>query len=108
MHESDARARGVAEMAEVWYGPVAVYRVKPRGRSVTQDEQLENWFTHHPPAGPGEVAIYQEIRKGGRELAELIVDEVPAGIERDEALRHVRAAVMWANAGIACGPKMGG
>lgn len=74
----------------------------------TQDEQLENWFTHHPPTGPGEVAVYQEIRKSGRELAELVTDEVPEGIERDEALKHVRAAVMWANAGIACGPKMGG
>jgi hypothetical protein len=78
------------------------------GRMTTgQDGQLENWFTHHPPAGPGEVAVYEEIRKGGRELAELIVDEVPEGAERDEALRHVRAAVMWSNAGIACGPKTG-
>lgn len=73
-----------------------------------QGQQLENWFTHHPPSGPAEVAVYQAIRTGGRELAELIVDEVPEGAERDEALRHVRAAVMWSNAGIACGPKAGG
>lgn len=73
-----------------------------------QDRQLENWFTHHPPAGPAEVAIYQEIRQGGRELAELIADEVPDGPERDEAIRHVRAAVMWANAGIACTRGTGG
>jgi hypothetical protein len=103
-------------MAEVRYGPITAFRIdrkwviRPGGRGAMseQGQQLENWFTHHPPSGPGEVAVYQEIRKGGRELAELIVDEVPEGVERDEALRHVRAAVMWANAGIACGPKMGG
>ena len=101
-------------MGEVTYGPVTAFKIGDRwivrrGRDVTtQDEQqLENWFSHHPPSGPAEVAVYQEIRKGGRELAELITDEVPAGVELDEALKCVRAAVMWANAGIACGPKVG-
>ena len=104
-------------MADLIYGPVTAFRigdqwiVKPEritGRmATTQDEQLVNWFTHHPPQSPAEAGIYQEIRKGGRELAELIADEVPEGAELDEALRHVRAAVMWANAGIACGPKIG-
>jgi hypothetical protein len=100
-------------MTGVRYGPVTAFRIdrkwviRPGGRGAMseQGQQLENWFTHHPPTGPGEVAVYQEIRKGGRELAELIVDEVPEGVERDEALKHVRAAVMWSNAGIACRPR---
>lgn len=100
-------------MAEIISGPVTDFKlgdrwIVRRGRYMTtQDEQLENWFTHHPPSGPAEVAVYREIRKGGRELAELITDEVPEGVERGEAIKHVRAAVMWANAGIACGPKIG-
>ena len=63
---------------------------------------LENWFTHHPPKSPAEVTVYQEIRNGGRELAELIADECPSGRERDIAIEKVREAVMWANASIAC------
>jgi hypothetical protein len=102
-------------MAEIRYGPITALRidrkwmVRPGGRGMMseQGQQLKNWFTHHPPQSPAEVAAYQGIRTGGRELAELIVDEVPEGVERDEALKCVRAAVMWSNAGIACGPKIG-
>lgn len=68
----------------------------------TSDKELENWFTHHPPANEGVAQVYQEIRNGGLELAKLIVDECPRSHERDEALRKVREAVMWANAAVAC------
>lgn len=66
------------------------------------NDALDNWFTHHPPESPGVVAVYQSIRNGGRELAEVIADECPAGRERDIALDKVREAVFWGNAAIAC------
>jgi hypothetical protein len=74
------------------------YRIIP---SISLDS-LENWFTHHPPADEEAVQVYQEIRNGGREFAGLIVDQCPLSHERDEALKKIREAVMWANAAIAC------
>jgi len=67
-----------------------------------QDDQLVNWFTHHPPRNGRQVAAYQEIRNAGREMAEAVIDECPPGQERDLAIEKIREAVMWANAGIAC------
>lgn len=69
-----------------------------------QDDALTNWFTHHPPADGRAVQAYQEIRNGGRELAELITGECPPSPERDTAVKKIREAVMWANASIACTP----
>lgn len=71
------------------------------------DDQLANWFTHHPPKDDQDMRRYQEIRNGGRELAELILDECPISPERDAALQKIREAVMWANAAIACNGKTG-
>lgn len=65
-------------------------------------EELDNWFTYHAPE-PGQPEIYQHLRGVGRQFAEEILWHVPPGIERVEAVKHVRDAVMWANAGIACG-----
>jgi hypothetical protein len=75
------------------------YKIIPAN---SPDRTLENWFTHHPPANEGVAQVYQEVRNGGREFAELIVDECPLSYERDEALKKIREAVMWANAAVAC------
>lgn len=64
-------------------------------------QQLENWFTHHPPM-ENQPQRYQDIREAGKRFANLINEFVPASAERDEAIKAVRSAVMWANAGIAC------
>lgn len=66
-------------------------------------EDLDNLFTHHPPVG-GQVADYQEIRAAGKAFAAVICERVPPGEDRDSAIRRVRDAVMWANAGVACSP----
>lgn len=66
-------------------------------------DNLENWFTYHPPRDDRQVAAYQEIRNSGRRLAENVVKHCPPGHERNKALDAIREAVMWANAGIACG-----
>lgn len=45
--------------------------------------------------------IYDEIRTKARELALLVAGVVPDGREKDLAVTHLDAAVMWANAGVA-------
>lgn len=61
---------------------------------------LTNRFTSHPPA-EGQHAMYDEIRRLGFELAAVIEHLVRDSAERRNAIDHVDAAVMWANAGLA-------
>lgn len=68
-----------------------------------EQEHLDNVFSYHSPVGD-QATTYQEIRAAGKALAEAIYERVPAGPDREMAVDHVRAAVMWANAGIACTP----
>lgn len=67
-------------------------------------DQLNNWFTHHPPT-PEQVAQYESIRNAGRMLATVIVANCPPSADRTTAIRLVREAIMTANASIACGGK---
>lgn len=64
--------------------------------------EIENWFTHHPPADADTISTYQTIRGMGRSFASQLVMLVPDGPEKEEAIKAIRAAVMWANAGVAC------
>jgi hypothetical protein len=66
--------------------------------------QLENWFTHHPPA-PEQVTAYNLIRDKAHELATVIVENTPKSADQTAALRKLRESVMTANASIACGGK---
>jgi hypothetical protein len=65
--------------------------------------ELDNLFSYHAPVGD-QVHRYGVIRASGRRLAQTIMEYAPPGEERQQALFAVRAAVMWANAGIACNP----
>lgn len=67
-------------------------------------EGLLNMFTYHPPRSPEEIAAYEQIRAAGLTFAQALVDRVPPSRERSTAIGHIRDAVMWANAGIACNP----
>ena len=62
---------------------------------------LDNLFTHHPPFGD-QIERYKVIRTAGKDFATVILSDVPPSPERSTALRKIREAVMWANAGIAC------
>lgn len=70
---------------------------------ITEAEQVEldNLFTYHAPHGD-QVDRYGVIRMQGRQLARVIMAYSHESEERNQALFAVRAAVMWANAGIAC------
>lgn len=65
-------------------------------------EQIDNWFTHHPPKDVATVEKYNLIRTYGRGLALLILAQTPPGADQTAAIRKVREAVMTANAAIAC------
>jgi len=65
-------------------------------------EQIENWFTHHPPKDAETIARYQSIRNAGKALALTIQACTPVGADQAAAIRKVREAVMTANAAIAC------
>jgi hypothetical protein len=65
-------------------------------------EQLVNWFTHHPATDDETVRKYQTIREAGLWFASVIVGATPTGADQTAAIRKVREAVMTANAAIAC------
>lgn len=59
-------------------------------------------FKHHPPT-PTQIARYQALRDAAKAFADVILDETPPCADQSAALRHVREAVMTANAAIALG-----
>ena len=67
------------------------------------DEQLKNWFTHHPPTDERTVESYEAIRAAGLAFATVIRDLTPPSRDQTAAIRLVRSAVLFANASIACG-----
>jgi hypothetical protein len=66
----------------------------------TLAERIERDFTYHPPK-PGQPEKYSMIRATAKNLAILLVDQVPQSRELSLALTHLEEAVMWANAAIA-------
>lgn len=66
--------------------------------------QVEHWFTYHTP-DPAQVVAMSELRLKAKELAHLMVQHCPASPDRSVAIRHLRDAVMNANASIVLGGK---
>lgn len=63
---------------------------------------IDNMFTYHAPK-EGQTSKYTTLREEARALAHKIDALCPiGGPERTEAINHLREAVMWANASIAC------
>ena len=73
---------------------------KPVGRMIT-DEQIDNWFTYHPPS-QDQTHAYNRIRDQGRKLAFVIRDSCPPGPDTTVAIRKLRETIMAANLAIAC------
>lgn len=67
---------------------------------MTGPEELETRFTYHPPKDD-QPRRYEQIRDGGRALAEIIDVRCPDSQEKSLALTKIEEAVMWANAAIA-------
>lgn len=65
-------------------------------------EDLENWFSHHPPMTKEIVEKYNTIREQAKNFAHYILENCPDSAERCLAIDKLRECVMWANASIAC------
>ena len=63
-------------------------------------DQIENLFTYHAPTEEQKEA-YLVIREKAMEFARVIDENCPESPDRSAAIRHLREAVMTANAGIA-------
>lgn len=61
---------------------------------------LDEVFTYHSPT-PEQQAKYSVLRYAAGDFAKVILDNVPACADRAAALRHVREAMMTANAAVA-------
>jgi len=85
--------------------PTTPMEVDPDEFGLTDDERrdLDNWFTYHPPTQE-QVPVFMALRDAGHQFAETIMTLVPNSPDRTVAIRHVRDAVMAANASLACYP----
>lgn len=65
------------------------------------DDELTDWFAHHPPANPDIVEAHQKIRAEYAALAVSMNRLLPEGPDKKIALRSIREAMYHANACIA-------
>lgn len=61
---------------------------------------LDNIFSYHAPT-PEQLPKYDALRAAAKEFARAIIEKTPASADQSAAIRHVREAVMTANAAIA-------
>lgn len=66
-------------------------------------ETIDQLFTYHPPQ-PADIEKYEAIRVAARSFAWTIRTYAPRSSDRTVAIRHIREAVMNANAAIALAP----
>lgn len=64
-------------------------------------ERLSFVLTNQPPRDGDVVARFEELRIPAKEYGHTILDLCPPCLERDQAVLHLRHAVMWATAAIA-------
>jgi len=72
--------------------------------NINNQKDIEYVFTYRAPFGT-QVDRYVGLRRGGRELAALILVCCPPSRERNLAFTKLQEAVMWANASIAINEK---
>lgn len=66
---------------------------------------IEHVFKYHAPT-PEQLPKYERLRAAAKAFAQVIEEETPPCADQSAALRHVREAVMTANASIALGGKL--
>jgi hypothetical protein len=64
------------------------------------DAVIDDLFTYHAPTGD-KPARYEELRAAARVFTKVLVKVTPESADLASAVRHVREAVMTANAAIA-------
>lgn len=66
---------------------------------------LDHIFTYHAPDDDQRVA-YERLRSSAKDFAKAILDLTPTCADQMAAIRHVREALMTANAAIALGGRL--
>lgn len=66
---------------------------------------VDHVFTYHAPS-PDQLEHYTAIRDAAKRLARTILEHTPSSADQSAAIRHVREAVMTANAAIALGGRL--
>ena len=66
-----------------------------------QQEQIDSWFSYHPPNADQQKA-YTDIRNKAKELAEMFNALAPDCADKTAAMRELRGTVMAMNLAIAC------
>lgn len=66
---------------------------------------LENIFTYPTPTRD-DIVAYEKLRSSAKSFAKAIVDLTPECADQSAAIRHVRYALMTANAAIALKGKL--
>lgn len=61
---------------------------------------LKHIFTYHTPRSE-QLPKYEKLRAAALVFAEVVVENTPIGADQSAAIRHIREAVMTANAAIA-------
>lgn len=73
--------------------------------STTTHADIENQFAYHQPPTSEVGDRHSRVRDECGTLARTLTELAPRGDELEEALKHVRMAMFWANAAIACNPE---
>jgi hypothetical protein len=68
------------------------------------EDTLNDVFRYHAPDA-AQVVRYQELREAAKAFARVVLQHCPPSADRSAAVRHVREALMTANASIALGGK---
>ena len=63
-------------------------------------EEIGTRFNHHAPTGD-KISRHETTRARVRALAHLINEDLPDCYEKDNTIKALEEALMWANAGIA-------
>lgn len=69
------------------------------------NDNVDDVFMYHAPTDD-QIVQYHEVREAGKTLANAILGNTPVCADQQAAIRHVREAVMTANAAIALGGKV--
>jgi len=85
---------------DTWKGMVEDQKELMKMPFKTTPEDVTHMFTYHPPKEE-QIPKYEELRKAGEEFAQTILRLTPGCPDQTVAIRHVREAVMNANAAIA-------
>jgi len=89
----------MSEENKIDQGKVEQFRKKLK---FIDEDNIDHWFTHHPPRNSSEIEAYERIREAAKQFAKVILYHTPSCPDQTVAIRRVREAVMIANGSIAC------